>query len=79
MDSERIQVIAQSIIAVVVVLGGGIAIAINPDTRDIFVPVITFVVGFYFSQAATRTGAKTAIHTLTMQSRTEISARENDL
>lgn len=43
--------ITQSILALVVVIGGGVMIAAVPDAREAAVGLMGLVIGFYFNRA----------------------------
>lgn len=43
--------VTQSLLAFIVVLGGGLLIAFVPDTREVVAGLIGLVVGFYFNRA----------------------------
>lgn len=56
----------QFVIALVVLVGGGLLMAFFPPLADKIFPVMTLAAGFYFSQAASKSGAATALQTLTV-------------
>ena len=56
MNREDLFALTQSIISIVVVLGGGLTLIFSPENKDAVVPVITLVLGFYFSSASSARG-----------------------
>ena len=42
--------IIKGVIAIVVLVGGGLLAYFGPDTRDYVFPVLGFVVGYYFAK-----------------------------
>lgn len=47
--------ITQSVLALVVVVGGGGAMIVEPSIREAMVGLVGMVIGFYFNRATTRT------------------------
>lgn len=43
--------VTQSLLALIVVSGGGLLIAFVPDTREVVAGLVGLVVGFYFNRA----------------------------
>lgn len=60
LDNERLEALTRSIVAIVVVLGGGLTIVFKPDSASQIVPVVTMVIGFYFGTGAYKAGASQA-------------------
>jgi hypothetical protein len=48
MNDQNIFQYTQSIIAIIVVLGGGITVVLRPDIKDSIIGILGVVVGFYF-------------------------------
>ncbi len=66
MQNDGSQTLYQFVIALVVLVGGGLLMAFFPSLADKIFPVMTLAAGFYFSQAASKAGAATALQTLTV-------------
>lgn len=56
LNREDLPILTQSLLAVVITVGCGIALFLKPDLSDKVIPVLTFVVTFYFSTAAVQKG-----------------------
>ena len=65
-NDEQQRQLFQFVIALVVLVGGGLLMAFFPPLADKIFPVMTLAAGFYFSQAASKSGAATALQTLTV-------------
>jgi len=72
--NEQQQSLFQFIIAIIVLVGGGLLMALIPTLSDKVFPVMTLAAGFYFSQAASKSGASTALQTLSVSAQTVDSA-----
>lgn len=57
MDDNRISLITQSVIAVIVVLGGGAFIFLKPDDSQVVIGIVGTVIGWYFRGAAANQSA----------------------
>lgn len=66
MQNEGSQTLYQFVITLVVLVDHGLLMAFFPPLADKIFPVMTLVAGFYFSQAASKSGAATALQTLTV-------------
>lgn len=66
MQNDGQQSLYQFVIALVVLVGGGLLMVLAPGLADKIFPVMTLAAGFYFSQAASKSGAATALQTLTV-------------
>lgn len=55
-DKTDLTTLATVIIAIIVVLGGGIALVFKPDLSDKIIPMLTLVLGFFFSSGNFRSG-----------------------
>lgn len=51
-EETRIHAITQSVIAVLVVIGGGIMLVFTPDNRGEITGLVGVVIGYYFNQVS---------------------------
>lgn len=65
-NEQQQQTIFQFVIAVIVLVGGGLLMAFFPPLADKIFPVMTLAAGFYFSQAANKAGTTAALQTLSI-------------
>lgn len=49
LNKEDIYTLTQSLIAIIVVLGGGIAILNDPSLKEVFIGVIGVIIGYYYT------------------------------
>lgn len=68
MDNAKVFVITQSILAIIVVIGGGVLFYIQPDSREAITGIMGLVIGFFFRES---TGAIIAKQTSDIQSQNQ--------
>lgn len=58
MGGVNLSEVVQAAIAIIVVLGGGAACILVPESRNDLLPLITFVIGYYFSTNSVKRGVE---------------------
>lgn len=60
-DKNDIQIYVSSIIAIIIILGGGLTIVFRPELSDKILPLMMIVIGYFFGNVSFQQGVKTGV------------------
>lgn len=60
-DKNDIQIYATIILAIIVVLGGGLVLVFKPDLSDKLLPIMMIVIGYFFGNVSSNQGYKLGV------------------